>query len=81
MDFPDLMTREQVATYLQLDERGGNVAERLRNLVRFHRLPMHKRGGIVRFRKSEIDAWLADDRAQKRRRVRKAKDKESSASK
>lgn len=54
----DLLTRDEAIAYLRLDAEDGNPKERLRNLMRRHRLPHLKRGRLLRFRRSELDAWM-----------------------
>jgi excisionase family DNA binding protein len=49
--YRDLMTVKEVAAYLQLSE--GTV----RNYVSAKEIPFEKKGGSVRFRKSDIDDW------------------------
>lgn len=66
---PELLTAEEVITYLRLDTGRGNPAERLRSLIRRQQLPVLKRGHVIRFRRSEIDAWLAGERIVRRQRM------------
>lgn len=54
----ELLTAREVIAYLRLDAQDGNAGERLRNLVRRHRLPVIRRGRLQLFRKSAVDAWL-----------------------
>jgi hypothetical protein len=55
---PDLLTAAETIRYLRLDTDNRDPAERLRNLVRRQRLPCIRRGRLLLFRKSAIDAWL-----------------------
>jgi len=55
---PDLLTAAETIAYLRLDAAAGDAGERLRNLVRRQGLPEKRRGRLVLFRRSEIDAWL-----------------------
>lgn len=66
-DLPEILTPEETIRYLGLDREKGDAKERLRNLCRRQRLPRIQRGRLVRFRKSDIDAWLgAGDKGSKR---------------
>jgi len=53
-DFPEIMTIEQVARYLQLHKQ---VVYRH---VRKGNIPTSRVGGTLRFKKSVIDRWLVD---------------------
>lgn len=53
-DFPDVMTVEQLAAYLQLNPQ---VVYRH---VRDGRIPVSRIGQTLRFPKSVIDAWLRE---------------------
>lgn len=66
---PELLTAEEVITYLRLDTKGGDPMERLRSLIRRQQLPRLGRGHVIRFRRSEIDAWLAGERIVRRQRI------------
>lgn len=55
---PALLTVAEVIGYLRLDVDGGDAAERLRNLVRRHGLPIIRRGRRQWFRRDAVDAWL-----------------------
>lgn len=56
--WPDLLTAGEAITYLRLDVDNRNPAERLRNLIRRHGLPAIRRGRLLLFRRSAVDAWL-----------------------
>lgn len=58
-DLPSLLTETEVIGYLRLDAKSGDARERLRNLVRRHRLPIIRRGNLHLFRRTAVDAWLA----------------------
>lgn len=62
----ELLTPSEAVAYLRLDADGGNSAEKLRNLIRRHGLPVCKRGNLQRFRRSEIDRWLNGERVSRR---------------
>jgi excisionase family DNA binding protein len=62
MDQDELMTRDELIGYLKLDAEAGDVAERVRNLIRRHGLPVLRCGRLQRFRRSHVDAWLAGER-------------------
>lgn len=66
-DDDELLTRDELIAYLKLDSEGGDVAERVRNLIRRHGLPVLRRGRLQRFRRSHVDAWLAGERFGKKR--------------
>lgn len=57
-ELPELLTPDEAIAYLGLDREGGDARERLRNLMRRQKLPHSKRGRLLRFRRSEIEAWL-----------------------
>jgi len=57
-DFPPLMTAEEVIVYLRLNADHRNPVERLRNLIRYQRLPVIRRGRLQLFRRTAIDNWL-----------------------
>ena len=59
--FPDIMTVEQVAAYLQLHPQ---VVYRH---VREGKIPVSKIGQTLRFPKAVIDKWLEDEAAKERR--------------
>jgi excisionase family DNA binding protein len=54
-----LMTASEAIAYLRLDVDDRNPAERLRNLVRRQRLPCVRRGRLILFSRTAVDAWLA----------------------
>lgn len=54
----DLLTPDELIAYLRLDAGGGDPHERLRNLIRRHRLPVLRIGRLQRFRRGAVDAWL-----------------------
>lgn len=56
---PEILTDLETIVYLRLDAKPGDAMERLRNLIRRQRLPVHQRGQTRWFRRSAIDAWLA----------------------
>lgn len=56
---PDLLTPQEAIQYLRLDAEPGDANERLRNLIRRHRLPVLRRGRLKLFRKESIDGWLS----------------------
>ena len=53
-----LLTAAEAIAYLRLDTDGRDAAERLRNLIRRHGLPVIRRGSLKLFRRAAIDAWL-----------------------
>jgi excisionase family DNA binding protein len=57
-DYPPLMTADETIRYLRLDVDQRDPKERLRNLIRWHRLPRIRRGRLLLFRKAAVDAWL-----------------------
>ncbi len=56
--WPELLTAAEAIKYLRLDVDQRHPGERLRNLYRRQGLPVCKRGKLLLFRKSAIDAWL-----------------------
>jgi hypothetical protein len=55
---PALMTAAEAIEYLRLNADERDPAERLRNLWRHHGLPRIRRGRLLLFRRSAVDAWL-----------------------
>lgn len=53
---PALMDIKELAAYLSITVR------HVRRLVQDRRIPFLKVGGLLRFRRSAIDAWLDDRR-------------------
>jgi hypothetical protein len=62
-----LLTPAELIVYLRLDAAGGNVAERLRNLIRRQSLPVIRQGRLQLFRRAAVEAWL--DAGQRGRRI------------
>lgn len=60
-ELPALLTPAEAISYLRLNVDQRDPAERLRNLVRRQGLPCIRRGRLLLFRRSAIDAW-ADGR-------------------
>ncbi len=56
------MTYEEVAEYLSV------AVGTVRNWVSARKIPYSKRGGMVRFKRGEIDAWLAKTRKGRRQK-------------
>ncbi len=56
------MTYEEVAEYLSV------AVGTVRNWVSARKIPVSKRGGMVRFKRDEIDAWLEKKRKGRRRK-------------
>ena len=56
MDYPELMTIEEVADYLRVKKR--TIYEWLKN----HKIPAVKMVGQWRFKKRQIDAWLENQK-------------------
>jgi excisionase family DNA binding protein len=65
-DYPEIMTIEQAAEYLQLHKQ---VVYRH---VRKGTIPASRIGATIRFKKSVIDAWLEDSALENLRREREA---------
>lgn len=65
-DYPEIMTIEQAARYLQLHKQ---VVYRH---VRKGTIPASRIGGTIRFKKSVIDAWLEDSALDNLRRERES---------
>jgi excisionase family DNA binding protein len=65
-DYPEIMTIEQAAEYLQLHKQ---VVYRH---VRKGTIPASRIGATIRFKKSVIDAWLEDSALENLRRKREA---------
>lgn len=63
---PDLMTADEAIRYLRLDADDRDPAERLRSLTRYQGLPRLKRGRLILYRRSEVDAWLNGERAKRK---------------
>ncbi|HUY36733.1 MAG TPA: hypothetical protein VMV69_28625 [Pirellulales bacterium] len=57
----DLLTPNEVITYLRLDVDGRDPAERLRTLTRHQGLPVIRRGRLCLYRLSAVDRWLDGD--------------------
>lgn len=55
----DLMNPAEAIAYLRLNAEPGNASEKLRNLCRRQQLPHFKRGRLILFSRSAVDAWLA----------------------
>lgn len=53
-----LMTAAETIIYLRLNTDDRDAAERLRNLIRFQRLPVIRRGRLMLFRRTAVDEWL-----------------------
>jgi hypothetical protein len=58
----ELMTAAETIAYLRLDTDERDPVERLRSLTRYQRLPRLRRGRLVLYRRSEVDAWLEGER-------------------
>ena len=56
------MTYEEVAEYLSV------AVGTVRNWVSARKIPFSKRGGMVRFKRDEVDAWLEKKRKGRRRK-------------
>ncbi len=54
----EFLTKPEVIELLRLGCNGRNASEQLRNLIRRNGLPVIRRGGLLLFRRSAIDAWL-----------------------
>lgn len=65
-DPPELMTAAETIAYLRLDADDRDAAERLRSLTRYQGLPRLKRGRLILYRRSAVDAWLDGERAKKK---------------
>jgi len=65
-DYPEIMTIDQAAEYLQLHKQ---VVYRH---VRKGTIPASRIGATIRFKKSVIDAWLEDSALENLRREREA---------
>ncbi len=65
-DYPEIMTIDQAAEYLQLHKQ---VVYRH---VRQGTIPASRIGATIRFKKSVIDAWLEDSALENLRRERSA---------
>jgi excisionase family DNA binding protein len=65
-EYPEIMTIEQAASYLQLHKQ---VVYRH---VRKGTIPASRIGATIRFKKSVLDAWLEDSALKTLRQVREA---------
>lgn len=52
---PDILTLDEVACYLRVTKRT------LYRLAQEGRLPAFKLGGVWRFRRAELDQWIAEN--------------------
>jgi len=55
---PEMLTQEDLIRYLRLDVDDRDPVERVRNLIRHQGLPVTRRGRLLLFRKTAVDAWL-----------------------
>jgi len=55
MQYPDILTTEQAAKYLQVD------VKTIRGLCQVNRIPHRKVGRIYRFSRAALDAWIAGE--------------------
>lgn len=58
-ELPTYLTATEAIEYLRLNTDNRDPAERLRNLVRRQGLPCIRRGRLLLFRRSAIDAWAS----------------------
>jgi hypothetical protein len=56
-ELPQMLTADEAIAYLRLNIDGRDPHERLRNLIRRQRLPCIRRGKLMLFRRTSIDAW------------------------
>lgn len=57
IELPQMLTADEAIAYLRLNVDGRDPHERLRNLIRRQRLPCIRRGKLMLFRRTSIDAW------------------------
>ena len=63
----ELLTADETIRYLRLDTDDRDAHERLRSLHRYQGLPRLKRGRLILYRRSDVDAWLAGEHGGRRR--------------
>lgn len=66
----ELLTADETIRYLRLDADERNPAERLRTLIRRQGLPAIRRGRLLLFRRTALDAWLDRERYGRRVSIR-----------